>query len=452
MIGVVVSRADEASVAIGERLREIGEWEAATDDDRPDADGGGTYYRTATARPLELRTFESIHLSLEHPERAFSTEPDAIVFASRHSGDTGALLTCHPTGNFGPAEFGGDDRAFAPAAPGLQRELLAGFDEYAPDEYGVGVECTHHGPTATDVPAIFAEVGSSAEQWTDPGGVGAVARAIHRLGTGDATPRVGPTDEPRHVLGVGGGHYAPRFERVARETPWGVGHVASDWQLDELGDPAEEIDTLVRAADASDANLAVIAGEYPEVRAALEATDVRPVGERFVRAVGDRSLALVSELETRLSPVAEGLRFGERRTDAYDVRSLPAELTETAFGIDDGATARAVTANTVAYETTDGATQPAGRVAVPDDAAYDELVTALAGVLDERYDNVEREPTVVRATRQVFDPAAAQEAGVPEGPQFGRLADGESVEIDGRRIEPSEVHRTQTDEFPIPDG
>ncbi|MFB6244166.1 MAG: D-aminoacyl-tRNA deacylase, partial [Halobaculum sp.] len=176
MLAVVVSRADSASEHVGRRLRELGSWTERTDDSRPDGEGGGTVYRsTDTPVTLELRTFDAFHLRLDHPEAAFSTEPDALVFASRHSGDTGPLLTCHFTGNFGEAEYGGDDHAFAPAAPGLQRALVSAFDAYAPEGYEVGIECTHHGPTAVGVPSIFAELGSDESEWDDPEGARAVA-------------------------------------------------------------------------------------------------------------------------------------------------------------------------------------------------------------------------------------------------------------------------------------
>jgi D-aminoacyl-tRNA deacylase len=181
VIGIVVSRADPASERIGEALLELGDWSERADPDRPDADGGGTHHRTGG---LRLRTFDDLHIRMDDPAPAFGpagTTPAALVFASKHSGDTGPLLSAHHTGNFGPAELGGRDRTLAPAAPGLQKRLVAGFAEHAPPGYDVGIECTHHGPTAVSVPSVFAELGSSEAEWGDPEGARAVARSILSL-------------------------------------------------------------------------------------------------------------------------------------------------------------------------------------------------------------------------------------------------------------------------------
>ncbi|PSQ05900.1 hypothetical protein BRC97_08120 [Halobacteriales archaeon QS_6_71_20] len=514
MIGIVASRADRASTHVAERLLELADWTERTDADRDDADGGGTHHVLDRAgERLELRSFDGLHIRLDDPAPAFSERPDVLVFVSRHSGDTGPLLTCHFTGNFGDAEYGGADGSFAPACPGVQRALVAGFDEHAPEGYGVAVEGTHHGPTELSVPGVFAELGSGDEQWDDPAGAAAVARSVLELPDRDATVAVGDPDRPRHLVGFGGGHYAPRFERVIRETAWGVGHVGMDWQLEELGHPAEHADVLEAAIRASDAEFALVEGEYPALRDALAARDVRVVSETWVRAVDDRPLSLVAALSTDLAPVEDGLRFGDRAAavpgdtppaDGYRVVDLPAELLAAAQGVDADAARAAVERRAVAFETEQAGSRPAGRAALPTDdvttsgdgtaggdattadadsadgdttaadtgtdvaavdtdaadadadaadgdgpAPYDALVADLAAVLRESYDEVVREGDAVVARVESFDPSLAATLGVPEGPKFGALSSGEPVEVRGETIRPETVSSEREEQFPV---
>lgn len=227
MLGIVVSRADSASTHIGEHLLELDDWEHHEDDSRPDAAGGGTVYRTEGAC---LREFEGLHLNLERPAAAFA-DPTLVVFASRHSGETGQLLTAHHTGNAGPAEFGGSANEFARACPSAHARVIDVLETHAPEGYSVGMECTHHGPSEVGAPSMFVEVGSAEPQWEDPAAARAVAQAILDL-CGVAPDRpvedagTGSDSEEhtrRQFVGLGGGHYAPRFERVVRETDWAAG-------------------------------------------------------------------------------------------------------------------------------------------------------------------------------------------------------------------------------------
>jgi D-aminoacyl-tRNA deacylase len=103
----------------------------------------------------------------------------------------------------------------------------------------------------------------------------------------------------------------------------------------------------------------------------------------------------------------------------------------------------------VAFETVEGGTKPRGRAAVADPQTVDSIVDALAAVLEEKYGSVDREADQVVATRRTFDPAAAADAGVPEGPAFGRLSAGDPVEVDGRTIAPEDVHTEETVTFQI---
>ncbi|MDS0298003.1 hypothetical protein NDI76_04545 [Halogeometricum sp. S1BR25-6] len=434
MIAVVVSRADSASVHIGERLLELGEWDERTDDSRPDAAGGGTYYEN---EDFELREFDDLHIELAGAADAFSGSPAFVAFVSRHSGETGPLLTAHFTGNFGPAEYGGEEGTFARACPNAGKAVVQAFDRHAPEGYEVGVECTHHGPTDVGAPAMFVELGSGEDEWGDPEGARAVARSVLDLSGVDA-------DRDRQLVGFGGGHYAPRFERIVRETDWAVGHIGADWPLDAMGSPenGDNREVIRRAFEASDAEYAVVDGDRPELVRVIESLGYRVVTETWTRETAGVPLDGLDELESTLSPVEDGLRLGADAGDAngdYAVVSLPDDLLSEAAGVDLDAAREAVSANAVAFETREGGTKAAGRAALLDEGRYDDIVESLAAVLRGKYEGVSIEETAVVAVRESFDAAAAAELGVPEGPAFGKLSAGRPVELDDREVTPDEV-------------
>ncbi len=441
MIGIVESRADSASEHICRQLRDLLEWETLEDETQPEGDGGGRWYRTAEA---ELRRFEGMHLELESAAEAFQCELDLLVFASRHAGETGPLLTAHFTGNFGPGEYGGEDHALAEAAPNTLPILLEAFDEYAPEGYDVGLECTHHGPTDVGCPSLFVELGSSETEWADPAGARAVAQAILALRDVDA-------QRSRQVVGFGGGHYVPRFERIIRETPWTVGHVGADWPLEAMGDPEDHRDLLCRAFEASHAELAVIEGEKPAIERVITDLGYRVVSETWLRTVGDRPLELVEVVERELGPIADGVRFGTERSTPISVAPLPTDLLETVNGIDPEATWAAVESKTVAFETENGGTRVGKRVAVDADRSRLELVEALVPILEKKYESVTVTPESVVAHERAFAPELAREAGVKPGPAFGKLAEGEAVIVDGTVVQPESVTVDRTHRFQLAD-
>ena len=458
MLAVVVSRADRASEHIGEHLLDLAAWTEHEDPDRPDGDGGGTYYRSGD---VELRTFDDLHLHIEDAAAAFD-DPALLVFASRHSGDTGPLLTAHATGNAGPAEFGGEDGSLAHAAPNALTVVRRAFDEQAPDGYGTGIECTHHGPSSVGCPSLFVELGSGEEEWDDPAGAEAVARSI--LALEDVEPC---TD--RGVVGFGGSHYAPRFDRVLTETDWGVGHILADWsletleELDDLGGE-EATGVIDQAFRRSGVGYALVDGDRPALAEAIDELGYRRVSETWLRETTGVDTALVGRLEGALSAIDDGLRLGalaREHQGGFVVEALPGELLDEANGVDRGAVAEAVAARTLAYETAEGASMVDGRVALADAGGYRRLVEALAAVLEAKYDHVEvREDRrgdrdgdadggEVLARREAFDPSLAREAGVEEGPAFGRLSAGEPVEVSGETVEPDDVRRARELRFPF---
>ncbi|MFC7132053.1 MULTISPECIES: D-aminoacyl-tRNA deacylase [Salinibaculum] len=454
MLGILVSRADRASTHIGEHLLDLADWEEAEDDSRADAAGGGTVYRTDGA---ELREFDDLHLHLDRPADAYD-DVDLLVVASKHAGETGRLLTAHHTGNFGPADHGGADFALSRACPNAHARVLDALETHAPERYDVGMECTHHGPTDVGAPSMFVEVGSSEAEWEDPDAARAVARAILDLRgvAPDSPPEDGADDDRhrRHLVGIGGGHYAPRFERVVRETDWAVGHVAADWGIEAMGDldSPDSRAVLAAAFEQSRAAYALVDGDRPDVAAGVENAGGRVVGETWVRETDGVPLGFVDRAEDAIATVAEGLRFGDPAA-GYDgdfsVVDLPRELLDEVSGIDREATRAAVAETALAFDTEHNGTRASGPVALADAADRAAIMAGLLDVLERRYDSVERDGDEVIARTQAFSPEKARTLGIPEGPAFGKLSNGQPVEVDGETIPPGAVSEERERRFPL---
>ncbi|CCQ34363.1 D-tyrosyl-tRNA deacylase protein [Halorhabdus tiamatea SARL4B] len=450
MIAVVVSTADRASEHIFEQLLDVTDWTTSRDESRSPGEGGGDVYRIDG---VEMRVFEEWHLELDGVAAAFD-DPDLVVFASRHSGETGPLLTAHHTGNVGPAEYGGADRDLARAAPNAHSQVLEALAEHAPENYEIGMECTHHGPTDVGVPSMFVEVGSGPDQWDDPDAARAVARAILDLrGVEVDAPQEDSDDSARrHLVGFDGNHYVPRFERIVRETDWVVGHIAADWGLDELGDPLDNEDVLRAAFEESRAEYALIDGDRPRLERAIDELGYEIVGETWLRAVEGVPLSFARRVEDRLTAVDDGLRFGDpaRGFDGdFEVIEMAKDLLDEAQGIDREATREAVEGVALAFTTEQSATLVGDRAAIADSDDLDELIEALADVLRSDYDEVTVGEKRVVARKEAFDPELAAKAGVPEGPKFGKLASGRPVEIDGETVEPEAVSREREATFSV---
>lgn len=160
-----------------------------------------------------LATLEGLHIRSEGVDarlREAGCSFDQIVFLSKHRSDSARpTLTAHPLGNFQKAEFGGQDASLTPAPGRLLTQALRALRD-ARDRTGyaaeVSFEATHHGPLLS-TPAIFLELGSAEPQWDDPQGHAVVAEAAVKL--------LEPAPDYPIVVGLGGGHYAPRFTEAA---------------------------------------------------------------------------------------------------------------------------------------------------------------------------------------------------------------------------------------------
>lgn len=437
VLGIVVSEADSASVHIGDRLREIEDWTVRTDERRSEQTGGGRYWTTDGA---SLRVVEDLHLECEGVATAFD-DPDCIAFVSRHSGETGPLLSAHFTGNLGPAEFGGAPGELAEAAPGAADRVLDTLQTHAPPDYDVSMECTHHGPSNVGAPSLFVEVGSDEQAWADEAAATAAARATLAVRHAEIQPA-------RTVVCIGGGHYAPRATRVAEETDWAVGHVAADWGLEQTSGEAEIFEQLF---EQSGSTRALLDGEAPERRQQVEAQGYRVVSETWLRETRGIPAARAEALEEKLGPVEQGLRFGAdaRTVDEWTLDSLPAPFLAACQAVDAEATVDTVAAHTVAYVTEEAGNRVSGAVALSSEDGRSTLLDRLTEIMERGHDHVSREENAVVVTDTQFDPELARARGVEEGPAFGRLAAGEAVTVDGETIEPETVRTETTRRFEL---
>lgn len=156
---------------------------------------------------------------------------ELVVFLSRHSSQSGKpTLSVHTPGNFGNAELGGLSRTLSVSPAAAMRDALKAlmrFKTEAKLDYEVSYECTHHGPSLK-VPAMFVELGSSLQQWSDSRAAEVVAKAAM-----EAIANFHVTEQTA-VIGIGGPHYNQRFTKMALEDDALFGHMIPKYALPNI--------------------------------------------------------------------------------------------------------------------------------------------------------------------------------------------------------------------------
>jgi D-aminoacyl-tRNA deacylase len=173
---------------------------------------------------IDLEVQEQLHI-----------DPTIAIFLSRHRSKTGEpTLTVHPIGNFSDALFGGQPKTLVPAAPNIMTHLLRLINKNLQTtdlDYKVCYEVTHHGPFLR-IPTLFAEVGSTEVQWQQKEPASIIATSLLELLRTYQHEQDFPKDIPV-ILGVGGGHYAPRFTDIAFQKKIAFGHMIPSYKIDE---------------------------------------------------------------------------------------------------------------------------------------------------------------------------------------------------------------------------
>lgn len=208
-VAIVCTTADPASRNIALRLLEMERW--------TEFEG----YRRSGSRSLIIHDGRQTKQDgLDRRLEELGIVPDVLVFASRHEAKSGTpWLGGHFTG-----QMVDEKMELAAAAPAALRSFLANLRKLAPEGFEISAEATHHGPTGIKTPSFFAEIGSTAEQWSDPVLGEVVARSILDLEILSLPV----------FLGFGGGHYVSRQTGLMSEAEIAFGHMFSSYQVDML--------------------------------------------------------------------------------------------------------------------------------------------------------------------------------------------------------------------------
>lgn len=219
---IVTSSEDNASMNIRSRLLEKVTWSE---------EGSFDSHPVLTSGDFAMVQVDRVHLEEdfidERYEKSSGTRPEVVMFASRHRAESRIpTLTVHPVGNYSSADFGGKPSTLSWAHPAFMTSALRTLAVEARGMgFNVSFETTHHGPILGS-PAFYIEIGSYEELWGREDAAEAIATSILSV-RDDGYPA---------VLGVGGGHYAPRFTDIALGRKASIGHMAANYALDALDD------------------------------------------------------------------------------------------------------------------------------------------------------------------------------------------------------------------------
>ena len=132
---------------------------------------------------------------------------DGYVFLSTHAAESGTLaLTCHSTGNFDVAKFGGNSQQVAIPFPSFQKTYLQNLWKNRTDfpDFQITIEATHHGPTDLNKPSIFIEIGTTQKQWNDVELCNSIAQIVKKTFEK-------PLQQFPFAVCFGGTHYSQKF-------------------------------------------------------------------------------------------------------------------------------------------------------------------------------------------------------------------------------------------------
>jgi D-aminoacyl-tRNA deacylase len=395
-------------------------------------------------RSYEFIEVEERLIHAEHVDRR--TDADMAIFLSKHSSmHPVPVLTVHVTGNFRSADLGGNPRTLAPAAPGMMQATLRMLSRHCPEGYRVSYEVTHHGPTGLSLPSFFVEIGSTEKEWTDQAAGKAVAESVLSASPVNPVP----------LIGFGGTHYASRQTEIALTSRGSFGHIAHSREIATLDE--ELVRAMMTRSGAVAAYIdrkALDREELNNLANLLKRLSILRLSESEIMALGhlswDTYLA-VREMAEQVSPGARCYIHDLRGEGSLCTISIdPVLMGETVKSGESDLIKNLEKRPLVHLSTPDNRLLPVFITYEGDSSQIiNDLNTLCVKIIRSNEITVtEKDTLILRKVR--FDPHKARELGVPPGPSYKHLAEGQEVTINGQVITPAMVSSRSEIKIHIP--
>jgi D-aminoacyl-tRNA deacylase len=385
------------------------------------------------ARSYEFIEVEERLIHAEHVDR--QTDADLLIFLSRHSSvHPVPVLTVHVTGNFRTADVGGTPRTLAPAATGMMQATLRMLSRHCPEGYRVSYEVTHHGPTALSLPSFFVEIGSTEKEWTDLAAGKAVAESVLSASPANPVP----------LVGFGGTHYAARETEIALTSRGAFGHIAHTREIATLDE--EMVRAMMEKSGAVAAYIdrkALDREDLGNLSSLLKRLSVLRLTESEIMALGHLSWNTYRKVREMAEQVSSDARCYIHNLQGEGilctVRIDPVLLGETVKSGEPDLIQNLEKMPLIHLSAQDNRL-------LPDFITYEshssqiinDLNTLCVKIIrNKEITATEKDTLIIHKVR--FDPHKARELGVPPGPSYKHLAEGQAVRVDDRVISPDMV-------------
>jgi D-aminoacyl-tRNA deacylase len=234
MFLLVASTEDIASMGIKKALLASSTW------DEKGTFEGHPVVHTTEGPGATLITINKHHLDVDDIDKKAAKElglspPSTVIYLSRHRSESGLrTLTVHPIGCYGKADYGGKEGTLVLSTPGPMTLALRLIHERTLArklDFKVSYETTHHGPYL-ETPTFYIEIGSEEKAWAEVPPAEVLASVVQDV------IKAGHDIKDPVAIGVGGGHYAPRFTDLARKKRISFGHMVPGYALEKASEEA----------------------------------------------------------------------------------------------------------------------------------------------------------------------------------------------------------------------